>query len=111
METVSSDMTLDPQLKIYMDAQDQQAVDHPLIDATDLPMLWARVEDGSYNIVGALNSCQSKFDNRTLWQRIPIDGTYVLPQPTSPQEILDITSEDEQNEEGEQGGAKRQKTG
>ncbi|TIA15961.1 hypothetical protein D6C80_04861 [Aureobasidium pullulans] len=27
------------------------------------------------------------------------------------QEILDITSEDEQNEEGEQGGAKRQKTG
>lgn len=41
METVSSDMTLDPQLKIDMDAQDQQAVDHPLIDATDLPMLWA----------------------------------------------------------------------
>ncbi|THX53046.1 hypothetical protein D6D06_06360 [Aureobasidium pullulans] len=78
METVSSDMTLDPHLKIDVDAQDQQAIDHPLIDATDLPMLWAqRVEDGSYNIVGALNHCQSKFDNRTLWQRIPIDGTYV----------------------------------
>ena len=41
MEKVSSDMTLDPQLKIDVDAQDQQAIDHPLIDATDLPLLWA----------------------------------------------------------------------
>jgi len=35
-----------------------------------------KIDKGEYNIVGALNLCQSKFDNRTLWQRIPEDGTY-----------------------------------